>query len=170
MNYAGIYLIRCKENGRIYIGSSKNVYYRLTDHKRFLRNGLHHCRKMQDDYNLYGADTFEYQIIEFCSEQERLKREKYYMEDVYCSLNTPNGYNQAEINLNKDYIRHYSKIVTHDDVYAIKMLSIVGLSKNLIAKMLHKSWRLVSDIVDLKSYIGIYSELNDFISMNILVR
>lgn len=164
MNYAGIYLIRCKENGRIYIGSSKNVYYRLTDHKRFLRNGLHHCRKMQDDYNLYGADTFEYQIIEFCSEQERLKREKYYMEDVYCSLNTPNGYNQAEINLNKDYIRHYSKIVTHDDVYAIKMLSIVGLSKNLIAKMLHKSWRLVSDIVDLKSYIGIYSELNDFIS------
>lgn len=165
MNYAGIYLIRCKENGRIYIGSSKNVYYRLTDHKRFLKNGLHHCREMQNDYNLYGSDSFEYQIIEFCSEQGRLKREKYYMEDVYCSLNTPNGYNRAEINLDKDYIRYYSKIVTHDDVYAIKMLSIVGLSKNLIAKMLHKSWRLVSDVIDLKSYVGIYNELNNFISV-----
>lgn len=40
MNYAGIYLIRCKENGRIYIGSSKNVYYRLTDHKRFFEKWI----------------------------------------------------------------------------------------------------------------------------------
>lgn len=162
MDCIGVYLIRCKANGRIYIGSSRNIYYRFTDHKRFLKNGIHHCRKMQDDYDLFGADSFEYQIVELCSEQDKLKLEKYYMEEVYHSLNTDNGYNKLEINLDKDYIRKYSKTITDEDIFAIKMLYIVGLSKNLISKMLHKSWKLVSNIIDLNSYNEIYCELNNY--------
>lgn len=63
---SGIYNIRNISNNKIYIGSSINIEQRWSAHKRILKRGKHHCKKLQDDYNKFGIDNFVYEIIEYC--------------------------------------------------------------------------------------------------------
>lgn len=58
-----IYKVSIKETGGFYIGSTKNVIHRKSDHKIMLLNNKHHCKKLQDDFNCYGIDSFLFEII-----------------------------------------------------------------------------------------------------------
>jgi NUMOD3 motif/GIY-YIG catalytic domain len=60
----GIYKILNKINGKYYIGSTKNFKKRWYDHKNLLNARKHPNRKLQNAWNFYGKDTFEYVIIE----------------------------------------------------------------------------------------------------------
>lgn len=65
MNEAGyIYAIRHRESGRAYIGSTCNVEKRLYEHRRLLRQGKHHSPLLQNCWNKYGEDSFEFLILE----------------------------------------------------------------------------------------------------------
>lgn len=61
---SGIYSILCTENGKVYIGQSKNLGRRFGEHKSSLARGVHRNPDLQADYNLYGCKAFEYTVIE----------------------------------------------------------------------------------------------------------
>lgn len=68
---SGIYEIKCEVNKKSYIGQTVELRRRLIDHCRYLHNGKHPNKHLQSAFNLYGANAFEYSVIELC-ERERL--------------------------------------------------------------------------------------------------
>jgi GIY-YIG catalytic domain len=60
----GIYEIRCSKNQKRYYGRSENVSSRISQHKKGLRNGKHERKIMQNDFNLYGENSFVFSVIE----------------------------------------------------------------------------------------------------------
>lgn len=61
---SGIYLIRCQETGKVYVGSSRNIETRWNQHKQLLAKGKHHSIKLQNAWNKYGENKFEFLIVE----------------------------------------------------------------------------------------------------------
>jgi hypothetical protein len=47
----GVYQIRNRKNGKLYIGSTKNLLGKINSHKFQLKNGLHPHREMQKEFN-----------------------------------------------------------------------------------------------------------------------
>lgn len=91
---AGVYMIRCKVSGKVYIGSSQNIEDRWRRHKGELRLGKHHSFKLQAAWNKYGEDAFELVVLEvvacgFVSIVEQAYINKY---DAF-----KNGYNCARL-------------------------------------------------------------------------
>ena len=90
----GIYKIINKNNGKVYIGQSKDITYRWHRHRLAAFN------KAYPQYNCllykairkYGLDAFEFEVIEQCDESLLNKKEQYYIEK-YNSSNIEFGYN-----------------------------------------------------------------------------
>ena len=61
---AAIYQIKNKETGKTYIGATTAFLRRRGEHKSTLRRGIHKNQALQEDYNKYGLDVFEFQMIE----------------------------------------------------------------------------------------------------------
>ena len=79
-NVSGVYSIRCKKNGRIYIGESENIEIRWSQHKMNLRYHTHHSKLLQEDYDKYGLDAFVWSILCECKNtKERKNIEKNYI-------------------------------------------------------------------------------------------
>lgn len=89
----GVYKITCIPNGKIYIGSSKNIDKRWRKHIDELRYQEHPNKFLQQDYNLYGEDKFKFEIIEFCPEDERLALEQEYINHYQPFAHLNIGYN-----------------------------------------------------------------------------
>lgn len=75
MNKSGIY--KLSAGGHVYIGSSKNLYARLTEHKTDLYNKKHSNLFLQSVSNKYGVENIRVDIIEYCDPKDRITREKY---------------------------------------------------------------------------------------------
>lgn len=58
-----IYQIYCLANGKYYIGSTKKPKTRWNCHKNDLRKGQHHNHILQNCWNKYGEESFEFKII-----------------------------------------------------------------------------------------------------------
>ena len=84
-NKCGIYKITI--NNKIYIGSSKNIKNRLNTHLKTLKNKTHHNHTMQNLYNKYGIDNIYFEVIETCLEENRISREKYYINSIKPYIN-----------------------------------------------------------------------------------
>lgn len=78
-NKCGIYIIKNKVNDKFYVGSSKQLLKRLQEHRcRFKKkDGIN--KYIQNAYDKYGEENFEYSIIEYCEICDRLDREQYYL-------------------------------------------------------------------------------------------
>jgi group I intron endonuclease len=81
----GIYRISCNEHS--YIGSSINIYYRLKRHISDLLRNKHANKYMQNAFNKYGKDSFEFEVIEECSKTVLIKNEAYYIKSMTPNLN-----------------------------------------------------------------------------------
>lgn len=64
---AGIYFIRNKRNGHLYIGSSKNVEGRLRTHKFQLCKGSHRNLALQEDFKHWGSSAFDFRLVLSCA-------------------------------------------------------------------------------------------------------
>jgi group I intron endonuclease len=87
-NKRGIYIITNKTTKKQYVGSSKNVYYRMQRHKCNLRE-LKHCNaKLQAAYNKYGLEDFTFKVLEFVeTDEELLTREQFYIDSLKPAYN-----------------------------------------------------------------------------------
>lgn len=77
---SGVYIIRNLTNNHIYIGSSSNLSLREKHHFKHLYEGKHHSRYLQNAFNKYGRDEFEFSIILYCDNSNLLIYEQLYID------------------------------------------------------------------------------------------
>lgn len=73
---SGIYAIRHIASGRVYIGSAVDLNRRRREHFRKLCAGSHCNSKLQNAWNKYGEDEFEFDVLEFCQKDVLILREQ----------------------------------------------------------------------------------------------
>ena len=95
----GIYYITNKENGKIYVGCSGNVFKRWNQHLDMLRSGRHHSYKLQKDYDIFGESVFEFEFKESCAYEDMYRVEAIHMREVG---GTRGNYNVAKANVMLD--------------------------------------------------------------------
>ena len=93
---SGIYCIICIDNDKWYIGSSSNIYNRISVHKKELKKNKHPNKYLQESWNKYGIIKFEFYVIEYCNKKELLEREQFYV-NLYKTHYSLYGFNQAKI-------------------------------------------------------------------------
>lgn len=80
---SGIYVIYCKTNNCIYIGSAFDFIGRFRKHKSDLKRNKHLTRHLQYAWNKYGEENFEFHPVEKVKNRENLlDRENYYLTKV----------------------------------------------------------------------------------------
>lgn len=96
---AGVYIIRCKVNGRSYVGSSVDADRRIREHKRNLSSGTHPNRFLQRSWNALGEECFVFSILEQFSspidDEELRTREQNWIDELKTMI--PGGYNLAPV-------------------------------------------------------------------------
>ena len=89
---SGIYKITNLKNGKFYIGSSKDIEFRWSEHKKHLNGNYHINKKLQNAWNFYGKENFEFTIIELINDFGLLVKEQFYL-DMFKPHMKEIGYN-----------------------------------------------------------------------------
>lgn len=99
---AGIYKILNKTTGKFYIGSSRYIKQRWGMHKADLNKNKHDNDYLQNAWNKYGENDFEFIILEQVTNFDLLEiREQYWIDFTGCN-DRELGYNlRLEANSNK---------------------------------------------------------------------
>jgi len=80
---SGIYCIKNKVNGKVYIGSAINLQKRRNEHYRRLNAGIHANRRLQHSWNKYGEAAFVFSIIELVNDVSCLvEREQFWIDSL----------------------------------------------------------------------------------------
>lgn len=82
---SGVY--KLSAGGHIYIGSSKNLYARLIEHRRDLSNNNHANKFLQNVCNKHGIKNLEVEIVEFCSPEDRITKESNWIKTLNADIN-----------------------------------------------------------------------------------
>lgn len=86
---SGVYGIKNLVTGKIYIGATKNIKMRLSNHFGRLRRGIHKVKDLQQDFNLQGKGSFELVLFNYCEEDDM----EFFEEAFFISFK-PNCYNK----------------------------------------------------------------------------
>jgi len=92
----GIYKIINMVNNKVYIGRSRNIEVRWRRHKSILRRDLHFNKHLQNAWNKYGEENFEFVIQEECQLEKLKEREEYWV-NYFKSYDKGKGYNKKEV-------------------------------------------------------------------------
>lgn len=76
---AHIYKIFNVVTDHFYIGSSVNFKKRKWEHLNALKNHRHHCNALQMAWEEYGADAFEFEVLEEIPDEDALRIEDTYL-------------------------------------------------------------------------------------------
>ncbi|TLY83241.1 MAG: hypothetical protein E6K41_01705 [Gammaproteobacteria bacterium] len=82
---SGVYQIRCKRNGKLYVGSAMNLRMRWDIHRRDLRKGSHHNPYLQHAWKLYGEINFEFVVLEYVDATRLLEAEQRWIDQTECT-------------------------------------------------------------------------------------
>lgn len=77
---SGIYKITNITTGDIYIGSSSRLETRKKEHILAANSGRHHSIIFQRAWDKYGSESFEFENLELCPNEQLLEREQYYID------------------------------------------------------------------------------------------
>lgn len=69
---SGIYKIKHRDSGKCYVGSAVCIAKRWWGHRKRLGQGTHHSAHLQNAWNKYGSDAFEFMILERVERSEDL--------------------------------------------------------------------------------------------------
>ncbi len=94
LNKCGIYSITHRATQKTYVGSSKQIYYRMAKHKTELLRSKHCNQHLQNAVDRYGISEFDVEVIEECNENDLADRENYWIEQRRC---LEFGYNQCMV-------------------------------------------------------------------------
>lgn len=89
----GIYCIKNNVNGKVYIGSAKNISKRWMTHRSLLIKGKHHSIKLQRSWSKYGESAFSFDILEEVEDVLLLTEREQFWIDTTNSVD--GGYNIA---------------------------------------------------------------------------
>lgn len=121
----GIYCIRNTINNKRYIGCSRNISKRLNRHKNLLMSNKHFNYKLQNDFNTYGIDSFEFLILLECENDKlELLEEKYI--NVFNSIDK--GYN----------IRPNNYVITDEMKLKISESTKLAMQSDIVKSKLNK--------------------------------
>lgn len=82
---SGIY--KLSAGGHIYVGSSKNLYDRLMEHRHDLLYHEHSNDFLQKVSDKYGVQNIEVEILEFCDPSIRIDREREWIKKCSADMN-----------------------------------------------------------------------------------
>lgn len=126
MEMGGIYKIVNKINQHAYYGRAVNFKKRWSRHKTDLNKNKHHCKYLQNAWNLYGSDNFEFVIIEeikqgnmsrkdyiqLLKKHEQKYIDNHYYKDGYnCSNSSAGGKVAVEYHKWEDLLPYYDSIL-----------------------------------------------------------
>lgn len=76
---SGIYEIINVRNQKRYIGQTKNLYRRQCSHIGKLRRNIHPNKHLQNAWNKYGEDVFQFRVLEYCPLENLDARELFWI-------------------------------------------------------------------------------------------
>jgi group I intron endonuclease len=91
---AGVYAIRDRATGKMYVGSSTDIYRRFSEHRIQLRRNQHHCIHLQRAWNSAGEGAFVFAILQTCVRADLLRLEQQYIDS---GIRKGNIYNVAAV-------------------------------------------------------------------------
>ena len=67
----GVYQLRCKRSGFVYIGGAeRSILNCWSCHRAMVRSGKHYNNKLQADWNLHGERSFVLEVVELCAKKK----------------------------------------------------------------------------------------------------
>lgn len=126
----GIYLIRNKVNGKVYVGQSINVFERFEGHLKDLRRNKHHSPHLQQAFMKYGEKVFEHSVLEEVLDETRLESREQYWIDFYDSMNREKGYNMRGAGLHGKLSEETKKKISE----SVKKLEISDEARKKISQ------------------------------------
>lgn len=116
----GIYCITNKYSGKQYIGSTSCFERRWKEHRRKLRADKHHCRHLQNAWNLYGQDAFEFAVVEVVEDlNDLISREQFWLDnhapEYNINPNAANALGRKTSDETKEKLRRAKTGTTHSE-------------------------------------------------------
>lgn len=159
-DYSGIYKITNLKNGKVYIGQSKHIRKRLSEHRRELLKGEHFNRHLQFAVNEYGMENFLFSVIQRCDEEaldmlECFWIRQYRANDRLFGYNIDGGGSANRIiadstrkKMSRNFTGEHSNtaVISEQTAIQIIMALIRGDSIHGIAKRLNISHKIVEGI------------------------
>lgn len=101
----GVYIFKNLIDNKCYIGSTVMTFEkRMLHHLSHLRGNKHKNKYFQNEWNKYGEDNFEYDILEICEKENCLNREQYYLDTILYAKdfleNKSNKFKELGYNIN----------------------------------------------------------------------
>jgi hypothetical protein len=66
----GVYQIKNMANGKVFIGSAKNLTGKINSHRFQLKMGSHINRPLQDEYARFGEENFSFTVLDSLEPQK----------------------------------------------------------------------------------------------------
>ena len=60
----GVFAVRCKATGRVWVGAPRNLDASKNGPWFCLRNGSHHDKALQEEWNVNGEPMFQYEVLD----------------------------------------------------------------------------------------------------------
>lgn len=139
----GIYKITCLINNKVYIGQSIDIKRRWKEHQYRLNSNTHENLHLQNTWNTYGKDNFNFEVLEECNKKDLNDKETFYI-NQYQSHDYKYGYNKTIGGKSFIYYKtDCNKIISIQDSLNLKKKMILqfDLNGNLI-----KEWESVNSI------------------------
>lgn len=81
---SGVYQILCRPTGKVYIGSTVDLNARWAMHRTMLRRKTHHNAHLQQAWNKYGEESFEFSVLEVVDASSLLQAEQSWIDKTRC--------------------------------------------------------------------------------------
>lgn len=158
----GIYQIKNLVNGKFYIGSSKDINKRFSQHKNMLNKNSHHSIALQRAWNKYGAINFDFLILEIVTDIDTLlEREQEWLDKTEC-YKSINGYNISKITkgIDVDYNKYNKNrylYIRKDNIYSITEMKLDATDKLV--------YYILRDCIDKQNCVTINGVIPSFVEL-----
>lgn len=146
-----IYKITCSVNNKVYIGQSIVVKERICNHFRDLAVNRHCNKGLQEDFNKYGRESFNIEILEECKKSDLSRREKHYI-SILKSIDNNILYNMNNGDIDRE------------TAGKIKLALWCLMDRSEIMKKFNITRAVLTSIAMGVNFGDIYSELNEDIN------
>lgn len=136
----GIYKITNIINNKSYVGRTHNFTERYYSHKYSLRNNKHHNLIIQNSFNKYGEECFEFEVLvelkEYCRDTI-VAIEQMYLNSGNYTFNISTDAKTSEKGiLSKENCDEIIHLFVDKHIYQKKIAEILNISPNMINRIL----------------------------------